>query len=260
MNQERPSASLSQQALDSIALITRHAQFFAALQQYDVPTLKPWLHFTNPAKVDDRRTVNADEFARVEFLRQCREAQPAWPCRRCTQRCVGKHDLATAEDDAEMAVSLVAPSQGSQIQSTATPEQKMTALIDLSLVRCARGACAGAIPDLRRALQLANANYTPNSVPVGLLDFLLGYANWKSGDNRAAVQQMKIGTSELASQLSWGHPTYIAVLKQYRTFLTETGEPAEASELEAKIAALETSRATAHSGLAHASFGFDQLP
>jgi tetratricopeptide (TPR) repeat protein len=174
---------------------------------------------------------------------------------------LAKHDPATAETDAEMAVSLIAPTQPHPLTSASpTPEQQMAALINLSLVRCARRSCATAIPQLTRALALAQANYQPSSVPVGFIHFLLGYANWKSGNPTAAAQLMKAGTSELESQLGWGHPTYIAALKQYQGFLTQSGDTAEALEVGARLAAFNRSHQGQPSSPARASLSLDQLP
>ncbi|WP_348265140.1 tetratricopeptide repeat protein [Telmatobacter sp. DSM 110680] len=150
----------------------------------------------------------------------------------------GRHDLASAEADAEMAASILIPENPNLAETGATPEEQMSALINLSLIRCAKGACAGAIHDLNRALNLAHAHYAINSVPVGLIDFLLGYAHWKSGDNRTASELMLAGTTEMEGQLGWGHPTYVAALRQYRSFLEQSGETAEASELAVRIASI----------------------
>jgi len=155
---------------------------------------------------------------------------------------LGKREFPSAEAEAQMAVSLLVPEQDHLAAIPAsTPEQKMTALIDLSLARCARRACATAIPDLRRALGIAHANYTANSIPVGFLDFLLGYALWKSGVNNSADELMKRGTQELSTQLGWGHPTYIQVLRQYGIYLDQTGHSSEGKDIAARIAKLEKS-------------------
>jgi tetratricopeptide (TPR) repeat protein len=155
---------------------------------------------------------------------------------------LGRRDLASAEAEAEQATRLLVPERsGSAAQTAATPEEKMTALIDLSLVRCARGDCASAIPDLKRAQQLAEANYAANSIPVGFLDFLMGYASWKTGDSPAAGELMKKGIQELETQVGWGHPTYISALRQYRTFLTQNGQTTQAAEIQVKISQLEKS-------------------
>ena len=122
---------------------------------------------------------------------------------------LGERQTSSAEAEAQTAVGLLVPErQQAAAQVAATPEEKMTALIDLSLAHCARQACATAIPDLRRALGIAHANYAENSIPVGFVDFLLGYALWKSGDNDSADGLMRNGIQELETQLGWGHPTY----------------------------------------------------
>ena len=173
---------------------------------------------------------------------------------------LGKREFSSAEAEAQMAVSLLAPEPNSpSVQSPASPEQKMKALIDLSLVRCARNACASALPDLRRALRIAQTSYTANSIPVGFLDFLLGYSLWKAGDSHSAGEQMRKGTQELAIQLAWGHPTYLRALRQYRIFLTQAGHTNEAGEVSDRIAHLEKSVATARMESAKVSMGFDQL-
>jgi hypothetical protein len=150
----------------------------------------------------------------------------------------GKHDLAGAEADAEMAVSLLAPENGHGGKGEATPEEQMTALIDLSLIRCAKAECATTVADLDRALVVAHAHYAANSAPVGLLDFMRGNAYWKSGDAKLAPELMKRGIDEMGLQLGWGHPTYVAALKQYKSVLVATGSLAEAHEVDERIAEL----------------------
>ena len=153
----------------------------------------------------------------------------------------GKKDLGLAETDAEMAVSLLVPVHPDEGHpGSATPEQQMSAMIDLSLVRCAQGECTKAVPELQRALAIAHAHYTANSVPVGFLDFLLGYAEWKSGEAAPAAEAMKRGTEELGTQLGWGHPTYIAALRQYEAFLTQANQSGEAAEVGARIEQIES--------------------
>jgi tetratricopeptide (TPR) repeat protein len=174
---------------------------------------------------------------------------------------LGKRQIASAEAEAEMAVSLLVPErEHPAVQRAATPEEKMTALVDLSLARCARKNCAAAIPDLRRGLGIAHANYAENSIPVGFLDFLLGYALWKSGDNESAEGWMRKGTQELETQLGWGHPTYVQVLRQYSMFLNRTGHTADALDIATRIAKLERSPGFTQVASNQFSLGLDQLP
>jgi hypothetical protein len=118
----------------------------------------------------------------------------------------------------------------------------MTALVDLSLVRCAQGACADALPHLRQALELARSNYTTKSIPVGFIHFLLGYAEWKTGDETSASDSMKAGVAEMEGQLGGGHPTYVSALTQYEVFLKQTGHAGDAAEVRARIDRLNTAR------------------
>ena len=173
---------------------------------------------------------------------------------------LGERQISSAETEAQTAVGLLVPQrQQAAAQVVAPPEQKMTALIDLSLVHCARQACATAIPDLRRALGIAHANYAENSIPVGCLDFLLGYALWKSGDNDSAGGQMRKGTQELETQLAWGHPTYVQVFRQYSVFLDQTRQTTKAKDIAARIATLERSPGFAQMASNHLSIGLDRL-
>lgn len=154
----------------------------------------------------------------------------------------GEHDLSSAETDAEMAVSLLSPEHADETRASgATPEEQMGALVDLSLIRCAAGKCAATVADINRALRLAHAHYEANSVPVGTLDFLLGNAYWKSGNAKQAPELMKRGIDEMEPQLGWGHPTFIAALKQYRSVLAATGKTAEADEVAVQLARVERS-------------------
>jgi tetratricopeptide (TPR) repeat protein len=173
---------------------------------------------------------------------------------------LGEHLLSSAETEAKTAVSILAPEEEqTSARIASTPEEKMTALIDLSLARCARQACAMAIPDLRRALDIALANYAEHSIPVGFLDFLLGNALWKSGDNASAEGMMRKGTQELETQLGWGHPTYIQVLKQYSLFLSQIGHTAEAQDIAARIARLEGSPGFTQMASNNLAIGLEQL-
>jgi hypothetical protein len=173
---------------------------------------------------------------------------------------LGERQIASAEAEAEMAVSLLVPEQEqTAVQAASTPEEKMTALLDLSLARCAHQGGATAIPDLRRALGIAHANYPTNSIPVGFLEFLLGYAFWKSGDDSSADGVMRKGTQELETHFGWGHPTYVQVLKQYSMFLNQTGHSTEAKDIGAKITKLERSPGFAQMASNHPSIGLDRL-
>ena len=93
----------------------------------------------------------------------------------------------------------------------------------------------------RSSIPIAHATYPDNSIPVGYIDFLLGYASWKSDDSVNADELMKRGVHELEMQVGWGHPTYLRVLRQYQGYLSQTGRKGEAKQLEGKLKKLEHS-------------------
>lgn len=159
---------------------------------------------------------------------------------------LGQNKLSSAETEAQSAVNQLVP-ENSHLGtfSSATPEEKMTALIDRSLVQCASGSCQTAIPSLRAALKIAHKNYSAKSIPVGYTDFLLGYVNWKSGNYISAGKLMRQGTRELAADLGWGHPMYLRTLRQYRAFLLETNQRDKARRVSAEIERLEHSGSAA---------------
>ena len=147
-----------------------------------------------------------------------------------------ENDLRSAEAEARSAVSLLVPEYSPLAAvSSSSPEEKMTALIDLSLVQCASGTSQNAIPGLQLALRIAQNNYPDKSVPVGYIDFLLGYADWKSGNSTEAGELMSQGVAKLAVDMGWGHPKYVGVLRQYRAFLVDTKEPGKAQQITAEI-------------------------
>ena len=156
---------------------------------------------------------------------------------------LGRRDVADAERYAEMAADRLVPERaGHPAEKAATPEEKMTALIYLSLIRCAQGDCSKAISELRAASGIAQASYGAGGLPVAFTDFLLGYAYWKSGDTRSAAELMKSGTAGMEAQVGWGHPTYIAAMTQYEAFLRQIGHNAEAAEVKAKFARVQASQ------------------
>lgn len=153
---------------------------------------------------------------------------------------LGKHQNADGEMYAELAVERLVSDRVER--NEATPEQKMTALIDLSLARCAAHNCVDAFSPLKKATTIAQENYPKQSFPVAYISFLRGYAAWKQGDERSAARLMKSGTEGMEAQLGWGHPTFISALRQYENFLAQSGHETEAAEVRRKLARLSGSQ------------------
>lgn len=156
---------------------------------------------------------------------------------------LGQNQLHSAEAEAQSAVDILVPEYHHLAAvSSATPEQKMTALIDLALVQSASGADDAALPCLGLALQIARENYSENSLPVGYINFLLGYADWKDGNLKDAEQLMSKGVHTLATEIGWGAPMYLNTLRQYSAFLVQTKQQDRAQEIATEIQRLSRSK------------------
>jgi tetratricopeptide (TPR) repeat protein len=158
---------------------------------------------------------------------------------------LGRHDAAAALRYAQLAKQRLVDAK-SQTSLAASPEEKMTALVDLSLALCAEGRCARALAPLEQAHRIAVDDASVSGdFPAGYVDFLLGYVHWQVGDTAQAAGLMKRGTAAMESQLGFGHPTYFAALTQYRAFLEQTGDLAGAAAVRARLARLQSPVQTA---------------
>jgi tetratricopeptide (TPR) repeat protein len=156
---------------------------------------------------------------------------------------LGEGDMHSAREEAQSAVRLLVPEYAHlAAASSATPEEKMTALIDLSLVQGASGMSENAVSALKWALQIAHDHYPDNSLPVGYVEFLLGYAYWKGGNLRDADELMSQGVDKLTAVIGWGHPTYVKTLQSYRDFLVETKQRDKAKQVAEELERLDHSK------------------
>jgi len=112
---------------------------------------------------------------------------------------------------------------------------RITARSALSEALCSRKDCPSAIPLLEAALSEARTALQPSDFIVGLCDYLLGDAYWRSGDIYAANEHMERGTTVMSAQLGWGHPAYLNALKHYALFLRENQRMEAANVVERQI-------------------------
>jgi tetratricopeptide (TPR) repeat protein len=112
---------------------------------------------------------------------------------------------------------------------------RVTARVTLAEALCDLKDCPSAIPLLKVALDEAKAMLHPYDFPVGLSNFLLGYAYWKSGNMPEAEEYMKAGADEMSLQLGWGHPAYLRALTFYAQFLHENRQVEAANIVERRI-------------------------
>ncbi|HEY6445833.1 MAG TPA: tetratricopeptide repeat protein [Acidobacteriaceae bacterium] len=160
---------------------------------------------------------------------------------------LGRHDAGAAVHYARMAQQRLVDAKPGV---AASPEEKMTALVDLALALCADGRCSHASAPLREAHRIAVANAGPaGAFPAGYIDFLRGYVDWQAGDAAEASGLMKSGIAAMEAELGFGHPTYVAALGAYRDFLEQTGDLAGAAEVRERMermAPVQTASAVAN--------------
>jgi tetratricopeptide (TPR) repeat protein len=116
---------------------------------------------------------------------------------------------------------------------------RVTSRVTLSEALCNLNACPSAIPMLMSALEEAKASLPSYEFPIGLSDFLLGYAYWKSGKMTEAAPYLAQGTTEISKQLGWGHPAYLRALKCYAEFLHADRQQDAADVVERRIRQME---------------------
>jgi tetratricopeptide (TPR) repeat protein len=117
---------------------------------------------------------------------------------------------------------------------------KISIRFALSEALCSLKDCPSAIPVLKVAMADAKATLRPDDFPVGLSEFLLGYAYWKSGKMAEASEYLERGTGVMSVQLGWGHPAYLRALTCYAKFLHENQNVEAANVVERRIRQAES--------------------
>ena len=112
---------------------------------------------------------------------------------------------------------------------------RMTARVTLAEALCYLKDCPSAITLLKAALAEAQASLRPEDFNLGLCNFLLGYAYWKSGNLATAALYLERGTVQMNTQLGWGHPAYLRALTFYVEFLHENQQVEAANVVERRI-------------------------
>lgn len=141
----------------------------------------------------------------------------------------------------------------------ATLADGLAARYALGMALCREKNYAAAVPVLRNAVGDAKAALSAQDMPVGIGEFLLGYAYWRSGDMTDAGPEMKTGVTSLETQLGWGAPSYVTVLKLYAKYLHEMRDAEEASNVERRIQQAESVVSVGALQSSAGVFGFDGL-
>lgn len=141
----------------------------------------------------------------------------------------GEHKYATARDFAQRAMDEFSVNQNADVID------RISSRFKLSVVLCSMKECPSAVPLLKDGIDLAKAAFHPKDFPIGMGEFLLGFAYWRSGDVAGAAQYMEQGTALMKEQLGWGHPSYLNALGEYARFLRQNRRLEDAQAVERQI-------------------------
>jgi tetratricopeptide (TPR) repeat protein len=147
---------------------------------------------------------------------------------------LAEHKIDKARDYAQKALDEF------KVNEKAAVIDKLSARYALAMAFCYLKECASAIPLLKDAVEEAKAMLQPGAFPIGFGNFLLGYAYWKCGNMLDAGPQFQEGTTAMSVQLGWGHPAYLAALRQYATFLKQNKQKDVANAVELRIRQAES--------------------
>lgn len=147
---------------------------------------------------------------------------------------LAEHKVDRARDYAQQALDEF------KVNEKAAVIDRLSARYALAMAFCYLKECASAIPLLKDAVEEAKTSLEPGAFPIGFGNFLLGYAYWKCGNMLDAGPEFEEGTTAMSIQLGWGHPAYLAALRQYATFLKENKQKDVASTVEQRIRQAES--------------------
>ena len=124
---------------------------------------------------------------------------------------------------------------GFSVNDRASLFERVSSRFNLAIALCAMKDCPSAIQPLKDGIDIAKAGFKPNDFPIGLGDFLLGFAYWKSGSLLEAGPSMEQGIAIMKRQVSPGNPVYLNALRQYALFLHKNGRGEDANAVEREI-------------------------
>jgi tetratricopeptide (TPR) repeat protein len=141
----------------------------------------------------------------------------------------GEHKYATARDFAQRAMDEFSVNQNADVID------RISSRFKLSVALCSMKECPSAVPLLKDGIDLAKTAFHPKDFPIGMGEFLLGFAYWRSGDVAGAAQYMEQGAALMKEQLGWGHPSYLNALGEYARFLRQNRRSEDAQAVERQI-------------------------
>lgn len=162
-------------------------------------------------------------------------------------------DFAQARDLAQKAVDEFS------MDAEATAIDKLNASDALGMALCGLKNYAVAASLMARALREAKSAPPADDLGLGIGEFLLGYAHWKSGDVADAGREMKEGAKMMSMNGALEHPLYVTVLRQYAKFLHEMKDVEETKDVERQLRQAEAVVDVGVLRTETGAFGFERL-
>lgn len=113
----------------------------------------------------------------------------------------------------------------------ATPEDKASVLVGYAFASCLTGRCSEAVGAARQAMTLVQQAFAPESFPMGQVYVVLGFAEWKTGEEAKAEQDLREGIRILRLNLPPSHPMVLQALEIYRHYLSDLHREVEADRI-----------------------------
>jgi len=119
----------------------------------------------------------------------------------------------------------------------ATAEDRASALVGYAFASCLSKHCTEGLTAAHQAMELVQANFSVDSFPVGQVHVVLGYVEWKTGDNVQAEADLRDGITTLRHALYPSHPLVVHALDLYRQYLLEAHREVEAKQIAEELKA-----------------------
>jgi tetratricopeptide (TPR) repeat protein len=113
----------------------------------------------------------------------------------------------------------------------APAEDRASAMAGYAFASCLANHCDEGLIAARQAMELTRAASPANSFPIGQVHVVLGYAEWRTGDNAQAETDLRSGIDILRHALYPSHPLIMQALDLYRRYLLEAHREAEAKQI-----------------------------
>jgi tetratricopeptide (TPR) repeat protein len=126
-----------------------------------------------------------------------------------------------------------------EILSTAEKTNKaalIASLISLTYSRCELNKCSQGVQDAQLAIDTVSSSFPPDSIQVGHAFMAMGFAQWKSGENQQAEQNMLHAIRVIKTQSPAGDPFLLYSLMQYRAFLKAMHRIPESKQVDLELA------------------------